>query len=294
LVFKGGILMKTDNTILLKDGRRLGFAEYGDPSGKPILHFHGSGGSRLEHPPEESALEGIRYISIDRPGHGLSDYAPHYRMLDWPDDVIQLADYLNIERFYSLGWSAGGPRVLACAFKYPERMIAGALAAGFAPSNRPHALSGLPLANRLLIWAGPRMPWMATLQFRLMARLINANAERAAKMLLSSAPPADKEVLKKPETLAMLLPAISEGYKNGWRGPFQDGYLQVTPWGFPLNNIQVRIDIWQGEADVNVPVHSGEYLRDTLANASATFLPGEGHFFLMKHWREVIARLVAD
>ncbi|MCX9077133.1 MAG: alpha/beta hydrolase, partial [Candidatus Methanoperedens sp.] len=263
--------MRTDNTILLKDGRRLGFAEYGDPSGTPILHFHGSGGSRLEHPPEEGTLEGIRYISIDRPGHGLSDHAPHYQMLDWPDDVIQLADDLNIERFYALGWSAGGPRVLACAFKYPERMIAGALVAGFAPPNRPNALAGLPLPNRLLIWTGQRLPWLAALQFRLMARLINGDAERASRTILSSAPAGDKAVLEKPENLAMLLPDIREGYKNGWRGPFQDGYLQVTPWGFSLHNIQVRIDIWQGEADVNVPVHSGEYLRDTLPNASAMF-----------------------
>jgi hypothetical protein len=28
-------------TIQLRDGRRLGYAEWGDPSGQPLLYFHG-------------------------------------------------------------------------------------------------------------------------------------------------------------------------------------------------------------------------------------------------------------
>ena len=36
---------RTDNTIQLKDGRTLGYAEYGDPKGKPIFFFHGWPGS---------------------------------------------------------------------------------------------------------------------------------------------------------------------------------------------------------------------------------------------------------
>mgnify|MGYP002713305070 CR=1 FL=1 len=92
----------------------LGYAEYGDPAGKPVFHFHGSGGSRLEHPVTPESLEGVRYICMDRPGHGNSDYAEGYTMLDFPDDVVQLADHLQLDKFYVLGWSAGGPRALAC------------------------------------------------------------------------------------------------------------------------------------------------------------------------------------
>ena len=43
---------RTNQTITLKNGRTLGYAEYGDPEGKPVFHFHGSSGSRLEHPPD--------------------------------------------------------------------------------------------------------------------------------------------------------------------------------------------------------------------------------------------------
>ena len=37
-----------DNQIKLRDGRRLGYAEFGDPRGKPVLFFHGYPGSRWD------------------------------------------------------------------------------------------------------------------------------------------------------------------------------------------------------------------------------------------------------
>jgi hypothetical protein len=44
---------KSNESIILKDGRTLAYAEWGDPAGKPVFHFHGSSGSRLERPPDE-------------------------------------------------------------------------------------------------------------------------------------------------------------------------------------------------------------------------------------------------
>jgi pimeloyl-ACP methyl ester carboxylesterase len=68
----------TSNHIVLSDGRRLGFAEYGDPQGKPVFYFHGWPSSRLE-----AAMVGptalqqhIRIIAPDRPGFGLSEFSP--------------------------------------------------------------------------------------------------------------------------------------------------------------------------------------------------------------------------
>jgi hypothetical protein len=31
----------TEQRVILKDGRTLGFAEYGDPKGEPAIEFHG-------------------------------------------------------------------------------------------------------------------------------------------------------------------------------------------------------------------------------------------------------------
>ena len=44
----------SDRHILLRDGRKLGYAEYGDPQGKPVFLFHGIPGSRMMQHPDAS------------------------------------------------------------------------------------------------------------------------------------------------------------------------------------------------------------------------------------------------
>jgi dipeptidyl aminopeptidase/acylaminoacyl peptidase len=98
-------------TIQLSDGRTLAYLESGDPEGRPLFYFHGGPGSRLEGLLFDDLNQqlGIRMITPDRPGYGLSDFQEARTYLDWPDDVRQLADQLDIERFAVLGWSSGGP-----------------------------------------------------------------------------------------------------------------------------------------------------------------------------------------
>ena len=56
---------RIDATMTLRDGRTLGYAEYGDPGGTPGFYFHGHPGSRLEAQlAHEAALErGVRIIA---------------------------------------------------------------------------------------------------------------------------------------------------------------------------------------------------------------------------------------
>ena len=76
----------TEQRLILKDGRTLGFAEYGDPKGEPMLEFHGCPSSRLEARNYDEAGKklGARVIGIDRPGFGISTYVKGYRTVDWP------------------------------------------------------------------------------------------------------------------------------------------------------------------------------------------------------------------
>ena len=39
----------------------------------------------------------VRIIAADRPGYGLSDFRRGRKILDWPEDVAELADKLHIE-----------------------------------------------------------------------------------------------------------------------------------------------------------------------------------------------------
>ncbi|HKJ31060.1 MAG TPA: alpha/beta hydrolase, partial [Balneolales bacterium] len=115
-----------DNTIKLKDGRHLGFSDYGKPDGIPLFLFHGTPGSRVFKRFENASWikkYGMRVITPERPGYGLSDPAPERTIKDWASDVEELADFLDLDRFHVTGGSGGGPYVLACAIHSPARVL---------------------------------------------------------------------------------------------------------------------------------------------------------------------------
>src|SRR3990167_4594035 len=133
-----------DNTIILPDGRLLGFAEYGDPSGAPILYFHGFPGSRLEaqrfH--ERALAHHYRLIGIDRPGMGLSSIDKQRTFISWAADVAHFADSLGIEKFSIVGHSGGAPFIAACAYAIPHRINGIAIVSGMGPLEKPESNRG--------------------------------------------------------------------------------------------------------------------------------------------------------
>ncbi|MEE9513366.1 MAG: alpha/beta hydrolase, partial [Anaerolineales bacterium] len=234
----------------------------------------------------------VRLISTDRPGHGISDPQPGRKLLDWPDDIGQLADRLSIDRFYVEGWSAGGPHALACAYKMSDRILAGALISGLAPPDRPNPYEGLPFAMKTLMIIGRNVPALVYLFRRMMRKTLQGDPEKAGPRLMSSFPPPDQKAIKESGSGDMLIGSIQEGYRQGGDGPAQDDILINTSWGFKLQDIQVRFDVWQGEVDKNVPLNQGEYQHELLPNSRLTVLPGQAHLYLLTHWREVLEALV--
>lgn len=128
-----------DRTLQLRDGRTLGFAEYGPPDGHPLVFCPGTPGSRYFRPFEETALSnyGVRLLVLDRPGYGRSTLDPALGLLDWPHDVVELLDSLDIDRTALAGHSGGGAFVLACAATIPERLRGVGLISAIAPFGLP-------------------------------------------------------------------------------------------------------------------------------------------------------------
>ncbi len=253
------MMENTNQKLKLPDNRYLGYAEYGKRGGKPVFHFHGSGSSRLERPAASDILktQDIHFISVDRPGHGLSDGQPDRCLIDWAKDISQLVDHLNIDRFYVTGHSAGGPHALACAHQLPVRVIAGAAISSVAPMSRKNAYEGMPVFNQILARASRKAPWLTRQVRRLMRNMVMGDVEKAMRRLMSSIPESDKEALYDPQNVEIFVASIREGFCQGYEAVAQDDILVNGEWGFDPAQIEPRIDIWHGEADVNVPIHAG-------------------------------------
>ena len=286
--------MNTENTITLIDGRTLAYAEYGDPRGAPVFFFHGIPGSRLFRPPDEVTTRlGVRLITTDRPGSGLSTYQSGRHILDWPGDIAQLANQLSIGNFYVAGHSGGGPYTLVCAHALPDRVIAAADLSGAGPVDLPNATQNMSAMNRFGAKVGRLTPWpLWRLLVWYLYRMGHDNPtylfERGAK----DRPQADTAVLKLPGVLELNYLSQSEALRQGTRGFALEARLLVYPWGFRLEEIRIPVHIWHGTEDVDTPVAMGQAVAARIPNSHLTICPGEGHMLLFPHWEEILTSLI--
>jgi pimeloyl-ACP methyl ester carboxylesterase len=287
--------MKGDKTLSLEDGRLLGYAVYGDPEGRPVFYFHGFPGSRLEARLADrvAARLGIRLIALDRPGFGLSDFKPRRTIFDWPDYVVKVADALGINRFATVGISGGGPYTAACAVRIPQRLTAVAIVSGLGPLDISGGAGPMVGTNRLILSLGRRLPWLAGMSLRRIAYQVRRNPEEMLGRMIAALPDPDKAVLARPEVKATLTDNVLEAFRAGSRGASCELLLYTRPWGFRLNEIATRVDLWHGEQDLSVPAEMGRYQACTIPNCRPMFYPGEGHFSLaINYMEEILTSLI--
>jgi pimeloyl-ACP methyl ester carboxylesterase len=280
--------------IVLDDGRLLAFDEHGDPDGTPVLWCHGGISSRLDAAPlgGRCAELGVRLIAPDRPGTGYSDHAAGRSLLDWPADVAELADALDLDRFAVAGWSLGGQYALACAAALPERVTRVALLAGVVPFEVEPSRDGLVWVDRWLLLLSRRAPPLAALGLRIGISL--PPAEGIQRLLARGASPADREALRGGPSRTWLAQAIKQSVRAGTRGVVRDYRIYGEPWGFELERLGAEVGIWQGDEDREVPLADAELLAELIPNARLAVCPGEGHLSLPRNRAaEILAWLAA-
>ncbi len=283
--------------ITLLDGRTLGFAIYGATRGRPIFYFHGFPGSRLEarFAHDLGLVHEARIIAVDRPGYGLSDYLPGRTILDWPGDVLRLADALGIDRFRVMAVSGGGPYALACAHGIPERIKAVEIVCGLGPMDNPEDSDGMVFLNRFGLHLGRKAPCMVRGLFALVAIGLSRFPGAIVDFIAAHLPRPDRQTLRRPDVRKLLADSFRESVRAGPKGPTHDVILYSRPWGFDLEEIQKEVHLWYGQKDTIVPQAMGRCLSKEIPGARLTLYPEEGHFSLViSRLREVVEDLIEE
>jgi pimeloyl-ACP methyl ester carboxylesterase len=271
--------MGDTHELTLPDGRKLTYADHGDPAAPVVLECVGTPQSRLPYPGQVElvARTGVRTLVPDRPGVGGSDAQPGRTLEDWPADAAALLDALGVGRFAVLGGSGGGPYAVACGVLLADRVTAVALVApaeprtapshGFVPSEDPAALRD---------------------RGETIARLLDDGLDALNAFFAPDLSDSDQGRHTDPGDLANL----REFFRQGVDAYVEDHTISGSDWGHLLPRLSRPTRIWQGDDDNNVPAAATRWLADQIPGAELTVLSGAGHGLTDDIWPEIYTWLL--
>ena len=280
-----------EETLRLSDGRRLRFAEFGDPQGRPVIHIHGILGCRYERLPDDAATRhfGIRLIIPDRPGYGLSDPAPGHGYLDFVDDLLALLDHLELEQCAIMGLSVGAVYGSAFAYRAPQRLLRLAMISTTPPFRSFADFVDMPASLKLLIAFSKYLPSAA----RIITEIAIHNACKDPDKFLTNIPvcASDQAIFSRPLLQEHIKHCLLTGNTHHQSGFVEDILLSARPWPFPASDIQTTIDFWHGADDTHSPISRVKPVIDVVPRQRFFSIEGGGHFLIYDHWQAILDSL---
>ncbi len=264
------------STVVLADGRTLGYEDFGNPGGRPVVLFHGVPGSRLFLP---GPTDAARIVTFDRPGYGESTALDGRTVLTTAADVDALLDHLEIEECSLVGWSGGGPFAVATAYALGPRVRR--LAVVCAPGPRDEVTNGWDAL-------GDYQRPTAQMARRDPSRSTRAIARHMAPIKADPASFVGGEAVRNGRGGEMLVAQVHEALRPGFDGVAADLVAMWRDWGFRLDEVTTPADVFHGALDEHNGADAAWY-AERMPNARLTLWPESGHLGIVEHWDVVVA-----
>jgi pimeloyl-ACP methyl ester carboxylesterase len=251
-------------TVDLPDGRRLGYAEYGDPAGPAVVFVPGAGCGRLMRVDAPR----LRLVVVDRPGLGASTPHPDKTLHSVGADIAELVGALGCGPVPVVANSQGAPFGLAAAAAGAASAVV--LVSPIDDLAHPPVAAQLPAAYRAMLDAVAADPDGAQADFAAFT------ADRLFAMVMDDYPASDAGVYERPGFRAMFAAALADGFASGSAGYARDTVLAMTAWPADLFATDVPVTVLFGADDT---VHSPDRaatLTARLRGATRDVVPGVG------------------
>ena len=272
--------------ITLDSGGSLHWKEYGAKSGFPVFYFHGIPGSSLEPKLADNIATdlGLRLIAPDLPGIGGSGLQHDFKLLDWPGMITQLADKLGLDQFSILGFSGGGAFALACASQLQQRVKHLSLV-GSAASFETEVMQKHVNDSFKQLYDLPINDYQKAIE--LFVNLATST-EAFVQVILAPFSGHDQKIFADPDVYTNYTESYAFVLKQGVEGIVSSIRAIRLPWEFDLQQVSQPVTIWQGLTDNAINPAIGQYLADTLPDASFNMVKDAGHFLHFSNWRNVL------
>lgn len=273
--------------MLLGDGRRLAWSEWGPADGRPLLFCSGAGMSGwIGFGAGDLPELGMRLLAPDRPGLGRSDPHPAKTLSSWADDVRELIAEEGLRDPLAVGFSQGGPFALALAGKRLVRAVA--IVSGQDDLSHPRLRPHLDPAVAAMVEAARSAPESFEAQVA-----ASATPDWLWKLILETSCEQDRALYRSEPFGSAFERSLREGFARGAAGYARDLAIALGPWPTDPERIEVPVDLWYGARDTS-PVHSPDFgvtLASRIPTASLILDPQEGGSILWTRSRDILRSL---
>ncbi|KAK2640718.1 hypothetical protein Ddye_022481 [Dipteronia dyeriana] len=267
--------------IRLSDGRYLAYIEKGVPRNQSyhtIIIVHGFGSSKdmtFLAPQELVQVLGLYFLLYDRAGYGESDPNPSRTVKSESDDILQLADQLQIvSKFYLIGISMGSYPTWSCLKYIPHRLAGVAFIVpviNYQWPSLPENLISVDYRRKIVQWslliakyAPGFLHWWATQKWFPSTNVLERNS-----ILFNNR---DIEVLKKTKGSFQMLTKdrlrdryVFDILQDDFLVGFGDWEFDPMELSNPFpNQNESSVHIWQGYEDKVVPFQLQRYISRKL------------------------------
>jgi pimeloyl-ACP methyl ester carboxylesterase len=215
--------------VMYKGKNSLCYAENGNPTGFPVLVQHGMIASIADdHLFRRLIDEGVRLISIARPGYGESSPYIMNDVAEWGEIVQVLVEKLHLPEFDVFGISSGAPYGYSIGARLPGNV------------RDIFILSGTPALydNRIAaLWPYPMAKDASIRELQQIAR----------KLFFADLDPQELSRNDNRDSMA-----------NDCFGIAQDLKLRCVNWGFSLSDVAATVYMQHSKADAQVPFMTAE------------------------------------